>query len=291
MSEEVLEAISEETVDQLTDDEHARNQGVVEALLITADNPLGTAKLSSVLGREVGAKEVRGYIDALNEVYINSGRSFRITEVAGGFQLMIHPEYAPWIRQLMKEKVPPRLSPASLETLAILAFKQPIIKAEVEHIRGVAVDGVLRQLMEKGLVRIAGRSEAPGRPLLYGTTRDFLKHFGLKTLSDLPKLRELEELLKDEEQRISKGEDSPLAGIVEPQASQDAQGHLAFQESQEETGDDDTLIADSSEDVAQEFGDVGDSEMEQEQHGAPESISGTSGRGLTSGERPTDTNG
>jgi segregation and condensation protein B len=289
MSEEVLEEVSEETIDQITDDEHARNQGVVEALLITADNPLGAAKLSSVLGREVGAKEVRFYVDALNDVYVNSGRSFRITEVAGGFQLMIHPEFAPWIRQLMKEKVPPRLSPASLETLAILAFKQPIIKAEVEHIRGVAVDGVLRQLMEKGLVRIAGRSEAPGRPLLYGTTRDFLKHFGLKTLSDLPKLRELEELLKDEEQRISKGEDSPLTGIVEPQ---DAQGHLTFEESQEE--DATAVLADPSEDEdvdAQISGDVGDSEMEQDLNGAPESISGTSGRGLTSGERPTDTNG
>jgi len=287
MSEDVLEEVSEETIDQITDDEHARNQGVVEALLITADNPLGAAKLSSVLGREVGAKEVRGYVDALNEVYVNSGRSFRITEVAGGFQLMIHPEFAPWIRQLMKEKVPPRLSPASLETLAILAFKQPIIKAEVEHIRGVAVDGVLRQLMEKGLVRIAGRSEAPGRPLLYGTTRDFLKHFGLKTLSDLPKLRELEELLKDEEQRISQGEDSPLAGIVEPQ---DAQGHLAFQDSEADGGD--AVLAGQSDDVeVQASGDFDDSEMEQELNGAPESISGTSGRGLTSGERPTDTNG
>lgn len=295
MSEEVLEEVSEEVseevVDQITDDEHERNQGVVEALLITADNPLGAAKLSSVLGRQVGAKEIRGYVDALNEVYVSSGRSFRITEVAGGFQLMIHPEYAPWIRQLMKEKIPPRLSPASLETLAILAFKQPLIKAEVEHIRGVAVDGVLRQLMEKGLVRIAGRSEAPGRPLLYGTTRDFLKHFGLKTLSDLPKLRELEELLKDEEQRISQGEDSPLAGIVEPQGSQDPQGDLAFPESQDDAGD--GVSADRSEEGMDEkaSGDVRDSEMEQGINGAPESISGSSGSGLTSGERSTDTSG
>jgi len=289
MSEEVLEEVSEEMVDLLTDDEHELNQGVVEALLITADNPLGAAKLSSVLGRQVGAKEIRGYVDALNEVYINSGRSFRITEVAGGFQLMIHPEFAPWIRQLMKEKIPPRLSPASLETLAILAFKQPIIKAEVEHIRGVAVDGVLRQLMEKGLVRIAGRSDAPGRPLLYGTTRDFLKHFGLKTLSDLPKLRELEELLKDEEQRIAKGEDSPLAGMVEP--PQESQGQLAFPDEQDDA-DDGVLAGRSEEDgEAQTSDDGGDREMEQDLNGAPESFSGTSGGGLSSGERPTDPNG
>ncbi len=198
----------------LATDEDARNKGVVEALLIAADDPLGASRLSSVLGRQTGAKEIRSYVDDLNEEYAQTGRSFRIVEVAGGFQLAIHGEFAPWIRQLMREKVAPRLSQASLETLAILAFKQPITKAEVEHIRGVSVDGVLRQLMEKGLIRISGRSEAPGRPLLYGTTRDFLKHFGLKTLSDLPRIRELEELLREEEQRIADGKDSPLSGVL-----------------------------------------------------------------------------
>jgi len=271
MSEEVSEEVIEETpeveeatIDNLTDDEHSRNRGVVEALLITADNPLGASKISSVLGRQIGAKEVRLYVDELNEEYVSSGRSFRVTEIAGGFQLMVHPEFAPWIRQLMKEKVPPRLSPASLETLAILAFKQPITKAEVEHIRGVAVDGVLRQLMEKGVVRISGRSEAIGRPLLYGTTRDFLKHFGLKTLSDLPKLRELEELLKEEEQRINQGEDSPLAGVVEP-----------TEETPQETDDADAAPV-SENDEAEE--------TEQEGNGTPESVSGAGGGGLSQGE-------
>jgi segregation and condensation protein B len=274
------EGVLEQAVDRLTEDEHARNQGVVEAMLITADNPLGAAKLSSVLGRYVGAKEVRLYVDALNDEYVHSGRSFRITEVAGGFQLMVHPEFAPWIRQLMREKIPPRLSPASLETLAILAFKQPITKAEVEHIRGVAADGVLRQLMEKGLVRIAGRSEVPGRPLLYGTTREFLKHFGLKTVSDLPKLRELEELLKEEEQRMTRGEDSPLAGLTEAP------------ENQEQSEDGSVMTMAQSEDGAKSaHGEVGDAEMEQDDNGTPESVSGTSGGGLAPGERPADTNG
>lgn len=274
MSEEVVEeGVEIQTIDELTEDEHARNQGVVEAMLITADNPLGASKLSAVLGKNIGAKEVRLYVDALNEEYVNSGRSFRITEVAGGFQLMVHPEFAPWIRQLMKEKVPPRLSPASLETLAILAFKQPITKAEVEHIRGVAVDGVLRQLMEKGVVRISGRSDAPGRPLLYGTTRDFLKHFGLKTLSDLPKLRELEELLKEEEQRITQGEDSPLAGVV------------AVQPSQDETSEE------QASEAASDGGADQDAEMEQDGNGTSEPVSGTGGGRIAQGERPTDTNG
>ena len=195
-------------------DEDARNKGVVEALLIAADDPLGASRLSSVLGRHTGAKEIRAYVNDLNEEYAQTGRSFRVVEVAGGFQLAVHGEFAPWIRQLMREKIAPRLSQASLETLAILAFKQPITKAEVEHIRGVSVDGVLRQLMEKGLIRISGRSDAPGRPLLYGTTRDFLKHFGLKTLSDLPRIRELEELLREEEQRVAESKDSPLSGVI-----------------------------------------------------------------------------
>lgn len=263
-TDDVAEAVTEETIDNLTDDEHSRNRGVVEALLITADNPLGASKISSVLGRQVGAKEIRLYVDELNEEYVSSGRSFRVTEIAGGFQLMVHPEFAPWIRQLMKEKVPPRLSPASLETLAILAFKQPITKAEVEHIRGVAVDGVLRQLMEKGVVRISGRSEAVGRPLLYGTTRDFLKHFGLKTLSDLPKLRELEELLKEEEQRINQGEDSPLAGVVEP-----------TEETPQDTDDTDAEAVSENDAVE---------ETEQEDNGTPESVSGSGGSGLSQGE-------
>lgn len=221
--------VPEVSEDVLTQDEHARNRGVVEALLVAADVPQGTAKLASVLGGNVGAKEVRLYVDELNEEYVQTGRSFRITEVAGGFQFVVHPEYAPWIRQVMKEKIPPRLSPASLETLAILAFKQPLTKAEVEHIRGVAVDGVLRQLMEKNLVRISGRSDVPGRPLLYGTTRDFLKHFGLKTLSDLPKIRELEDLLKEEEQRMSEGHESPLAGLLPPSENPetDREGEVA----------------------------------------------------------------
>lgn len=277
-----------ENIDVLSEDENARNRGVVEALLITADNPLGASKLSSVLGRQVGAKEVRAYVDALNDEYATTGRSFRITEVAGGFQLMIHPEFAPWIRQLMREKIPPRLSAASLETLAILAFKQPITKAEVEHIRGVAVDGVLRQLMEKSIVRIAGRSEAPGRPLLYGTTRDFLKHFGLKTLSDLPKLRELEELLKEEEQRIVQGEDSPLAGMVDtPETDTDVLPEVDGGVSEASEASDDKT-EDAPENVQVDLQDTPDDdageETETDGDGTSESLSGSGGSGFSPSE-------
>ena len=177
-------------------DEDARNRGIVEALLMASDGPLDAGRIASLL-EGVRAGDVRAYVEDLNAQYGRTGRSFKISEIAGGFLFMVHSEYGVFVRRLLKDKAPVRLSPAALETLAIIVFKQPVVKAEVEHIRGVSVDGVVRHLLEKGLIRIAGRSDAPGRPLLYGTTRDFLKHFGLKTLSDLPKVRELDELLDD----------------------------------------------------------------------------------------------
>ena len=256
--------------EQLAPDEHARNCGIVEALLIVSDLPLGAARIASVLGRQVGARDVRAYVDELNSEYIGTGRSFRITEVAGGFQLTVHTEYAPWIRQLMREKSPARLSQAAVETMAIVAFKQPITKVEVEHIRGVAVDGVLRNLLEKGLVRIAGRSEGVGRPLLYGTTRDFLKHFGLKTLSDLPKIRELEELLREEEPQMS------LAGLEREGRNGD--------ETYGEHGADDASEADApGEDVNAEGMQAEPSGGESGQ-GTAEPVSGAGGRRVQEGE-------
>ncbi len=183
-------------IDPVASDEDARNRGIVEALLMASDRPLGATRIASLLDG-VRAGDVRAYVEDLNAQYGQTGRSFKISEIAGGFLFMVHSEYGVWVRRLLKDKAPVRLSSAALETLAIIVFKQPVMKAEVEHIRGVSVDGVVRHLLEKGLIRIAGRSDAPGRPLLYGTTRDFLKHFGLKTLSDLPKVRELDELLED----------------------------------------------------------------------------------------------
>ncbi|MEE2754269.1 MAG: SMC-Scp complex subunit ScpB [Candidatus Latescibacterota bacterium] len=186
---------------ELTPDDDVKGRSIIEALLTASDVPVTTAQLKELIGNKTGAKEVRQYVDDLNEVYIETGRAFRITEVAGGFQFSVHHEFAPWIRRLLQEK-PARLSQAALEVLSIVAFKQPITKAEVEHIRGVVSDGVLRHLMEKKLVRTAGRSDAVGRPLLYGTARDFLKYFGLKTLADLPKVREVEEMLREEQDSL-----------------------------------------------------------------------------------------
>ena len=198
--------MSEEQMDRAQTfglDVDAKHRGVIEALVIASDDALTLGRLVELVGNGIGAAEVRQHIDELNTEYVQTGRSFKIAEVAGGYQMSVHAEFAPWIRQLFQER-PVRLSQAALETLSIIAFKQPITKAEVEHIRGVVSDGVLRHLLEKGLVRIAGRSDGVGRPLLYGTARDFLRFFGLKTLAELPEIKEVEDLLKEEEsERLS----------------------------------------------------------------------------------------
>jgi segregation and condensation protein B len=137
-------------------------------------------------------------IQHLNSLYEQEARAFRVVEIAGGYQFATRAEYSEYVVRLSKEKSRRRLSGASLETLAIVAYKQPVSKLDIENIRGVNCDEVLKSLLEKNLVTITGRAEAVGRPLLYGTTTDFLRHFGLHDLTDLPRPREIEELMKEE---------------------------------------------------------------------------------------------
>ncbi len=135
--------------------------------------------------------QIAAALEQLKIEYIEQQHAFQLTEKAEGWQLASEPAYAQWVRQLFPAPKPQRLTPPSLETLAIIAYRQPITRADVEVVRGVAVDGVLQNLMERGLVRIAGRAEVPGRPLLYETTQFFLEHFGLKNLDELPNAEEL----------------------------------------------------------------------------------------------------
>lgn len=263
-------AAEDQRAPDITPDDAARNRGILEALLIASDEPLSAARLTSVLVG-VGARDIPPLVDDLNAEYASTGRSFRVTEVAGGFQIMVHAEYGPWVRRLLREKSPARLSQAALETLAILAFRQPITRADVEHVRGVEVDGVLRHLMEKGLVRIAGRSDAPGRPLLYGTTRDFLKHFGLKTLSDLPKLRELEELT----QAAPPGPEAASAGDLFPEPASEPEGLRPGSPAAQ------AEAAPSADPAADDHGDEGEAQP----------LPGPGGDRLEAGLRPPDTGG
>src|SRR6058998_1622276 len=176
---------------------------VIEALLFSAQKPLPIREITAAIrGAEddesgsneftrVKEAEVDAALEQLKIEYIEQGRAFQLTEKAEGWQLATDPSFAKWVRQLFPAPKPARLSAPALETLAIIAYRQPITRADVEAVRGVNIDGVLQTLMERGLVKIAGRAEVPGRPLLYETTEFFLDHFGLRNLDELPNVEEL----------------------------------------------------------------------------------------------------
>lgn len=168
----------------------------IEALLMAADRPLSDGKIADLLGLESGggespARAVRESIEQLNGEYASTGRTIRIESLAGGRQVLTLPAFAPVVSALRGQKQQTRLTQPALETLAIVAYRQPIQRAEIESIRGVACGEVLRSLLERRLVRIVGRAEELGRPMLYGTTAEFLKVFGIGSLADLPQSKEL----------------------------------------------------------------------------------------------------
>lgn len=180
-------------------------KSVVEALVFAADEPVTLNQLEALFNEptengqppRVRVEEIRDAIASLNEEYNQQHRAYRIIQVGGGFEFATRPDYAEWVGKLYKEKGKRKLSHSALETLAIIAYRQPVTKPEIEGIRGVNADYVLHTLLERGLVTITGRAATVGRPLLYGTTREFLKHFGINDLSDLPKPRELEEMIAE----------------------------------------------------------------------------------------------
>ncbi len=158
---------------------------VVEAILFAADEPVNVRKIVEII-EAGGVKEVKKHIRELNRRYKKMGCAFRVEELAGGYQLLTQSAYNPWLSKLIKVRSEGKLSAAAMETLAIIAYKQPLMRVEIENIRGVAAGEMIRQLIEKGLVKITGRAEELGRPLLYGTTQKFLDVFGLASLKDLP---------------------------------------------------------------------------------------------------------
>jgi segregation and condensation protein B len=162
----------------------------LEGVLLLADEPLPARRLADIAGL-ADAGEARRLIDRLRELLDADDTAFQIEELAGGYQLLTRPRYHSWLARLKRTGHELRLTPASLETLAVIAYKQPIMRAEVEKVRGVACAELIRLLMEKGLVRVAGRHDSLGRPQLYGTTKKFLQAFGLNTLKDLPEVESL----------------------------------------------------------------------------------------------------
>jgi segregation and condensation protein B len=186
--------------------ERSKIDAAVEAILVSVDRPVPAAKIAEPLGpflqetpgvaTSVGVPEVEASIARLNEAYDREGRAFRIEPISGGFRLMTRPEHAPVIAAMHRARASTRLSRPALETLAIIAYRQPMTRAELEAIRGVACGEVLRSLLDRRMIKITGRAEELGRPMLYGTTPQFLDAFGLAAIKDLPKPEELADRLE-----------------------------------------------------------------------------------------------
>ena len=178
---------------------------VIEALIFSSDEPLTNAEIISAIKGidgediEITNDDIEKVIKELNNKYLEAPNSFRILKISNGYVFATVEEYAKYVGYLSSEKTKRRLSPAALETLSIIAYKQPITKPELEKIRGVNSDHIVNSLLEKNLITIKGRSESIGRPLLYTTTNEFLKYFGLNNIADLPRPREIEEIMNDED--------------------------------------------------------------------------------------------
>ena len=170
-------------------------KNIIESILFVAEEPLTVDRIKRLV-TEADAGDIRDVLQSLSREYEHRQGGFYLREVAGGFQFRTRPDYTEWVKRLLLPK-PPRLSRAALETLAIVAYKQPVIRSDVEHLRGVDCGGVLRVLLERSLIRVLGRKEIPGRPLIYGTTRKFLEVFDLKDLKDLPSPEEIESVAKE----------------------------------------------------------------------------------------------
>jgi segregation and condensation protein B len=184
-------------------------KAVAEALLFVSDRPVRLSEIVKVLADNcsVSPHAVVAALEELKVDYIQSQRSFRLVEIAGGYQVRTKPEFASYIARFMSGHERTRLSQAALETLAVVAYRQPVTRPQIESIRGVDVGGILKMLQERSLIKILGRADSPGRPFLYGTTTVFLEHFGLNSLSDLPKAGELDFPEGQGEEAPAKGQD------------------------------------------------------------------------------------
>ncbi|MGC1455835.1 MAG: SMC-Scp complex subunit ScpB [Nitrospirota bacterium] len=193
-------------------------KSAIEALVFVSGNPLSLDRLKGIF-EEATAEQIEAQVRLLQQEYIDRGSGLMLAEVAGGFQLATRPELFGWVRKFKTVRTTTRLSKPALETLAIVAYKQPITRSEVEAIRGVNIGGIMRNLMERRLVKIVGKKDVPGKPMMYGTSQEFLQYFGLKDLSALPTLKEFQELEAGEEVMeevpVVEGEDEDASSFGE----------------------------------------------------------------------------
>ena len=206
--------------------EQSEKRRIAEALILGSTEPISGQRIAEIIPY-CKPRQVKGLIDELNADYIKTGRAFEIVEVAGGYQVRTLPEFAPYLQQTLKTRAL-RLSQAALESLAVIAYRQPVTRAEIEHVRGVDVGAVIRSLVERKLVRIAGHRDVPGRPMLYGTTKRFLEVFELSHLDELPSLRDLKELAPEG----ALAETEPAQAAATGEAASEASG-----EAESETSD------------------------------------------------------
>jgi segregation and condensation protein B len=205
-----LRGLGKEDGEALSSDPLGRDAqlAMLEALLLAADEPLNTRRLAQA-GSLADANAARRLLRKLQHFYESDGTAFQIEELAGGFQLLTRPQYHRWLASLRRAGSEVRLGGAARETLAIVAYRQPIMRADIEGIRGVHCGEILRVLMEKGLIRIAGRDNSLGRPVLYGTTRKFLQVFGLRSLKDLPRAEEFRDMHKEKQEKPGESSNEP----------------------------------------------------------------------------------
>ncbi|MEM6279574.1 MAG: SMC-Scp complex subunit ScpB, partial [Verrucomicrobiota bacterium] len=234
---------------------------IIEALIFAAPEPVTSAEIAKALRRgaseqeipearqweNITEKKVAKAIDELGEHLAESGRPVELQEGASGWRFVTRSDYADWIRALLPEMRPEKLSPAALETLALIAYRQPITKADIEAVRGVSVDGTLQKLMDRGLARIGGRADLPGRPMLYETTDEFMEHFGVKSLEDLPnseELRTVELPTAEEETPEAEPQEEETGAAQEPspeEESSEPSGEETSGEEQPEAGSEEDL--------------------------------------------------
>lgn len=196
-------------------------KAILEAILFVSPEPVPVARLMSIVGTASKVDIVQA-LGILTHDLDQDGRGIQLVQVAGGYRLVTKQEYGPWLKRMDKAKAAQKLSRSALESLAIIAYKQPLVRAEIEEIRGVETSGVLRTLCERKLVRIVGRKDVPGRPIMYGTTKFFLEHFGLQDLSQLPPLREFKELGESEQSLLPiDDESSEAVGNAENRSSEE----------------------------------------------------------------------
>ncbi|MEK6691812.1 MAG: SMC-Scp complex subunit ScpB [Nitrospirota bacterium] len=188
-------------------------KSILETFLFLSEEPLEPDKIKGLLDG-VASEKIKDFFKELKREYDDRKGGLQIAEIAGGYQILTKTEFAPWVKKFNLVRLSSRLSKAAVETLAIIAYKQPLIRSEIEVIRGVNIEGILKNLLERRLIRIIGRRDIPGRPLMYGTTKEFLQYFGLKELSELPTLKEFKETEVIADQGVP---ELPLEGLEGPE--------------------------------------------------------------------------